>query len=327
MSPEKMPPMNRANVLIVTVLSSLALTMLPAGRGQDEPAGDPNAAALDALKVSAERFVEAFNRADAEAVAATYLPGGEITLQDGTVLAGREAITAFYREGFEEDGETKPRAAIEVDSVRFVTPGVAIESGTLLITKAGDVTTSHPYTAVQIMQEDGTWLTGSVRDELGGAAPPSEKLLALEWLVGDWIIQQGEVETLLSFDWSDFGPYLEGGAEVAQTYVGAVGLSIRIGWDAAREGFVSWGHDSEGGYVQSEWTETESGTWLMRSKGVTSEGEANEYLQVCEIAADQQSFTWTIRDQTIGGALQPNRVLTAVKRPPLPNPVGAQKAN
>lgn len=301
--------------------------MLPAGRGQDEPAGDPNAAALDSLKMSAERFVEAFNRADAEAVAATYLPGGEITLQDGTVLTGREAIAAFYREGFEEAGEVKPRAAIEVDSVRFVTPGVAIESGTLLITKAGDTTTSHPYTAVQIMQEDGTWLTGSVRDELGGAAPPNEQLLALEWLVGDWIIQQGEVETLLSFAWSDFGPYLEGGAEVAQTYAGAVGLSIRIGWDAAREGFVSWGHDSEGGYVQSEWTETEPGTWLMRSKGVTSEGEANEYLQVCEIAADHQSFTWTIRDQTIDGALQPNRVLTAVKRPPLPNPVGAPKAN
>lgn len=301
--------------------------MLPAGRGQDEPAGDPNAAALDALKVSAERFVEAFNRADAAAVAATYLPGGEITLQDGTVLAGREAIAEFYREGFDEAGETKPRAAIEVDSVRFVTPGVAIESGTLLITKAGDVTTSHPYTAVQIMQEDGTWLTGSVRDELGGAAPPNERLLALEWLVGDWIIQQGEVETLLSFAWSDFGPYLEGGAEVAQTYAGAVGLSIRIGWDAAREGFVSWGHDSEGGYVQSEWSEIEPGKWLMRSKGVTSEGEANEYLQVCEIAADHQSFTWTIRDQTIGGVLQPNRVLTAVKRPPLPNPVGAPKAN
>lgn len=321
-----MPSLNRANALVVTVLSSLALMMPPAARGQDAPADDPNAAALDALKISAERFVEAFNRADAAAVAATYLPGGEITLQDGTVLTGREAIAAFYREGYEEAGESKPRAAIEVDSVRFVTPGVAIESGTLLITK-GDVTTSHPYTAVQIMQEDGTWLTGSVRDELGGAAPPNEQLLALEWLVGDWIIQQGDVETRLSFAWSDFGPYLEGGAEVAQTYAGAVALSIRIGWDAAREGFISWGHDSEGGYVQSEWTETEPGTWLMRSKGVTSEGEANEYLQVCEIAADHQSFTWTIRDQTIGGALQPNRVLTAVKRPPLPNPAGTPKAN
>lgn len=317
--------MKRAHLLFLTLASTLAWAT-PAVRSQDEAGEDPNAALLEALKGSAERFVEAFNRADADAVAATYLPEGEITLKDGSIVAGRAAIAEFYRESFEAAGEVKPKAAIEVESVRFVTPGVAIESGNLLITEAGDITTSHPYTAVQIKQEDGSWLTGSVRDELGGGAPPSEKLLALEWLIGDWIIQQDGAETLLSFAWSDFGPYIEGGAEVAQTYAGAVGISLRIGWDAAREGFVSWGHDSEGGYVQSEWTGTAPGAWLMRSKGVTSDGEANEYLQVCEVAADKQSFTWTIRDQTIGGEPQPDRRLTAVKRPPLPNPVAAKKA-
>lgn len=99
MGPEKMTPMGRANILLITILSSLALPMLPAARGQDEPGGDPNAAALEALKVSAERFIEAFNRADAAEVAETCLPGGEITLQDGTVLAGREAIPLEKLEG------------------------------------------------------------------------------------------------------------------------------------------------------------------------------------------------------------------------------------
>ncbi len=311
--------MNRAILFLLPFVLALASTAPPLLRGQDEAAADPNAAELEPLEASAKRFVEAFNQADAEAVAATYLPEGEILLKDGSILSGREAIAEFYRESFEEAGENKLQAAIEADSVRFVTPGVAIETGTLHITSADGVVTSHPYTSVQIKQENGTWLTGSVRDETGGEPLPSEKLLALEWLVGDWIIQQGDAETLLSFSWSEFGPYIEGSAETAVTYSGNVGLSLRIGWDARRGGFISWGHDSEGGYVVSEWTETAPLTWLLRSKGVTSEGESNEYLQVCKADPNRQSFTWTIRDQTIDGEPQPDRLLTAVKRPPAPS--------
>lgn len=311
--------MNRAIFLLLPLALALAFTTSPFLRAQEPSAEDPNAAQLEALEDSAKRFIEAFNRNDAEAVAATYLPEGEILLKDGSILSGRVAIAEFYRESFEAGGENKLQAAIEADSVRFVTPGVAIETGTLHITTPDGAVTSHPYTSVQIKQEDGTWLTGSVRDETGGEGLPSEKLLALEWLIGDWIIQQGDAETILSFSWSEFGPYIEGAAETAVTYSGNVGLSLRIGWDAQRGGFISWGHDSEGGYVVSEWTETEPLSWLLRSKGVTSEGESNEYLQVCKADPNRQSFTWTIRDQTIDGEPQPDRLLTAVKRPPVPN--------
>lgn len=317
--------MNRANLLLSSLVAAFATAAVPALRSQDAPAEDPNAAQLESLEASAKRFIDAFNRADAAAVAATYLPEGEILLKDGSIVSGREAIADFYRENFEAEGDNKPQAAIEADSVRFVTPGVAIETGTLHITSADGAVTSHPYTSVQIKQEDGTWLTGSVRDELGGESLPSEKLLSLEWIVGDWIIQKGDAETRMGFSWSEFGPYIEGGAETAVTYSGNVGLSLRIGWDARRGGFISWGHDSEGGYVVSEWTETEPLTWLLRSKGVTSEGESNEYLQVCKVDPNRQSFTWTIRDQTIDGEPQPDRILTAVKRPPAPNPVGKAK--
>ncbi len=311
--------MNRATLFTITLVSALAFLASAAAQGQDKPTEDPNAAQLESLAASAQRFIDAFNQHDAAALAATYLPEGEILLRDGTIVSGREAITEFYDENFAEEDGGKTQAAIEAESVRFITPGVAIETGTLHITSADGVVTSHPYTSVQIKQADGTWLTGSVRDELGGGSLPSEKLLALEWLIGDWIIQQGDAETLLSFTWSDFGPYIEGSAETAVTYEGNVGLSTRIGWDGQRGGFISWGHDSEGGYVVSEWTETAPMTWLLRSKGVTSDGESNEFIQICKVEPNRQSFTWTIRDQTIDGDPQPDRVLTAVKRPPAPH--------
>ena len=278
-------------------------------------------ARLDALEASARRFVEAYNQANAESVAATFVPEAKLTLADGTVVAGREAITEFYREAFAGVAEAdRLQASIEVGSVRFVSPGVAIESGILHLTSPDGAVSPHPYTALQNQQDDGTWLTGSVRDESDGAPAPVERLSALSWMVGDWLIQNNGMETRLSFDWSDFGPFIEGDADMVETLEGnRVGIQIRIGWDADRGGFTSWSHDSAGGFVQSEWTETGDGVWLIRSKGTTADGEENVYTQLCTVDANRESFTWEIRDQTIGGEAQPDRILDAVKRPPAAN--------
>jgi len=312
-------PHARFSVLAMKIPSVpviIAVAMFHPAWCAEETAADPNADNLASLEKSAATYVEAFNKADAKALAATYLPGGEITLADGTVVSGREAITEFYQETL--NAEPKPKVALEAGSVRFVTPGVAIECGTLHVTAGNGEVSSHPYTAVQVKQEDGSWLTASVRSEADDEAEPSEKLLGLDWIIGDWIIQRAGTETSLSFGWSDFGPYIEGEAEVAQSTGGSDRLQIRIGWDNQRKGFVSWSHDSDGGFVQSEWTETGTLNWLLRTKGVTAAGESNEYTQLCTVDPARQSFTWTIRDQTIGGEAQPERVLTAVKRPPPP---------
>lgn len=302
---------------------TLILSVPSSSLGQDAAAKAESEASarLDALEASARRFVEAYNEGNAESVAATFVPEAELTLADGTVVAGREAITEFYREAFSTTEEAdRLKASIEVGSVRFVAPGVAIESGILHLTSPDGGVSPHPYTAIQIQQADGSWLTGSVRDESGGEAAPVERLSALAWMVGDWLIQNNGMETRLSFDWSDFGPYIEGGADMVETLEGnRVGIQIRIGWDADRGGFTSWSHDSAGGFVQSEWTETGDGVWLIRSKGTTADGEENAYTQLCTVDENRESFTWEIRDQTIGGEPQPDRVLEAVKLPPAAN--------
>jgi uncharacterized protein (TIGR02246 family) len=312
------------SVFCLLALSLPLVYLAPtSGLAQDAPAkADADASArLDALEASARRFVEAYNQGNAESVAATFVPEAELTLKDGTVIAGREAITEFYREAFAGVGEAdRLQASIEVGSVHFVTPGVAVENGTLHLTAPDGGVSSQSYTAIQIQQADGTWLTGSVRDESDGEAAPVERLAALSWMVGDWLIQNNGIETRLSFDWSDFGPYLEGSADMVETLEGnRVGIQIRIGWDADRGGFTSWNHDSAGGFVQSEWTETGDGNWLIRSKGTTADGEANIYTQVCTVDENRERFTWEIRDQTIGGEAQPDRVLEAVKLPPAAN--------
>ncbi len=275
-----------------------------------------DAANLAALQKSAAAYVEAFNKGDAKALAKTYLPDGEITLANGTVIAGREEIQAFYED--ELAGDAKSSAAMEADSLRFITPGVALENGTLHITDAEGKVSSHDYTAVQVKQEDGAWLTASVRGEAADKAPPGDKMNGLDWIIGDWIIQMNDSETKLSFEWSKLGPYIEGSANLARIGGTSDQVSIRIGWDNARKGFVSWSFDGNGGFVRSDWSANGNLKWLMRTQGVTAEGEANQYNQVCEVEPSRQSFKWIIRDHTLGDEIQAEQALTAVRRPPAP---------
>ena len=290
----------------------LAMFAFTGANAQDE---DPNQIHLDALAANATAFVNAYNKGDSAALSQLFLPEGEIVLADGQVIAGREEISKFYAEVL--TGESRPQAAIEAGSVRFITPGIAIEDGTLHVTKpAGDVI-SHYYTAIHVKQETGDWLTASIRDEIEDHAPASEKLIPLEWLVGDWLIEKDGTRTFLSFEWSDDGPFIDGKALTEVAGEESTSSTYRIGWNSNRKNFVSWAFDAVGGYTKSEWTTAEDG-WLLRTTGVTADGEINQSTQSLAPGPSDQSYVWSTRDQTIGGEVLPERTVTVVKRPPNP---------
>lgn len=274
---------------------------------------DPNQAKLEALAANAKSFVESYNKGDHEALAKLFLPEGEIVLADGEVVGGRKEIGEFYREVFAV--QPGPKAALEAGSVRFPTTGIAIEDGTLHVTLPSGELTSHFYTAVNVQQQDGSWLTASIRDEIEDHAPASGKLIALEWLVGDWLIEVDGTRTFLSFDWSEDGPYIDGRALTEVAGSESTSSTYRIGWNGARKNFVSWGFDAQGGYNKSEWNTNENG-WLLRSHGLTGDGEVTQNTQAIVADPNRQGFTWASRDQTIGDELQPDRTVHVVRRPP-----------
>jgi uncharacterized protein (TIGR02246 family) len=292
--------------------AALALLTLTSARSQQD---DPQKANLEALAANASAFVEAYNQADADAIAQRFLPDGEIVLANGEVVSGREEISEFYADLF--SGDKDPKAALEAGAVRFPTPGIAIEDGTLHVTRPTGEIVSHFYTAVQIKQENGSWLTASIRDEIQDHAPASEKLIALEWMVGDWLLEHDGARTFLSFSWSDDGPYIDGKLLTEQAGEPSTSSTYRIGWNSNRKNYISWAFDSLGGYTKSDWTATEGG-WLLRTAGVTADGEVNQSTQLLEPDPEHQGFGWSSRDQTIGGKVLPDRSIRVVKRPPAP---------
>jgi uncharacterized protein (TIGR02246 family) len=296
----------------LSLRAAVACVLLSSAHSQIE---DPNKQNLEALEKNAVAFVEAYNKADAESLSNLFLPEGEIVLANGEVVAGREEISNFYQEVFAP--EAKPKAALEAGSVRFVTPGIAIEDGTLHVTKPSGEVISHYYTAIQVKQENGAWLTASIRDEVEDHAPASEKLIPLEWLIGDWLIEKEGTRTFLSFSWSEDGPFIDGKAVTEQAGEDSTSSTWRIGWNSNRKNYVSWAFDALGGYTKSDWSASEDG-WLMRTTGVTADGEINQSTQSIVPDDKLQGFTWSSRDQTIGGEIAPDRTVRVVKRPPLP---------
>ena len=301
-------PIKLKLLLLFALVGALGLA---AAQGED-----PNAPKLAALEKTAQSFVNAYNKGDAEAISKLFLPEGELVVATGQVVSGRQAIADFYARSFV--GEEAPKAALEAGSVRFVTPGIAIEDGTLHVTAASGEVLSHHYTAVKVQQEDGSWLHANVRDHLEDRAPASEKMIALKWIIGDWQMQVENTITSITFDWSEHGPYIDGKAVTEIAGVPAVSTTWRLGWDARRKGYAAWAFDAGGGFSHSEWTLASDNSWLLRTNGVTADGEGNVCTQVVEVDPTGESFKLITRDQTIGDVVQPDRTVTLVRRPPHP---------
>ena len=294
----------------IVLPSAMLLLSLASAHSQN---ADPNKSSLEALAANAQAYVNAHNEGNAEALANLFIADGEIILSTGEIVSGRAEIEQFYGDLFA--GEKRPRAALEAGSVRFITPKLAIEDGTLHVTRPSGEVISHHYTSTQVQQDDGSWLTASIRDEIEDVAPASEKLLPLEWLIGDWIIEKNGLRIFLTYKWSDDGPFIDGKAVTEMAGEKNTSSTYRIGWNNNRDNYISWAFDSFGGHIISQWTKNNSG-WLLRASGVTADGEVNHSTQTIEPDPSLQHYTWTTRDQTIAGNTLPDGSVRVVKRPP-----------
>ena len=298
--------MTRTLAILATSIFSVAATAQEDDRTDD----------IETLRASAENYVKAYNEKDAKAIAALYLENGEIHARGGEVVSGRQAIEARYEMLFTE-GQSG-QAALEVGKLRFVSPGIAVEEGTVHVTYDDEELKSFNYTAIHVEQDDGIWKTARVRDEPKAPNPAHDHLEDLSWILGDWMLESGETKTYLSFDWSDDGPFLDGRALTESAETLDTSATMRIARNPENSTYVSWLYDADGGFSVGEWIRKDDKSWLIRQRGVTSDGEKMRGTREIRVDANGQGFTWNSRDMTIDGELLPDRDLRVVKRPPSP---------
>lgn len=290
---------------------------IPQARSQDAKTAKPDAQSeLEVLKASAEQFETAFNKGDAAAIAAQFAENAEVVDEDGNVVTGRENIQTRFTEIFKN--YPKAKVAVELTSLRQLSPDVAVEDGYSATTLDPEETGSRsPYTIVHV-KRNGKWLVASVRDfpEEESETTAYDELQPLAWLVGQWVDQSGDAKVETECHWADDGNYL------VQDYVVKVrgGLESRgmqrIGWDPIRKTIRGWAFDQGGGFVESIWTPVDGG-WVIKADGYSPAGVSGSATRILTpLGTDLYQLDSTQR--LIGHELLPDVTVKVARRPPDP---------
>src|SRR4051812_43468897 len=181
---------NRFCTLITTIIVSVFGIPLPAAAHMT--------AEEQAIRKAAEKFVSAYDRGDATAVAAHWTEDGEYTIGQQSVK-GRDAIAKLYAEFLHAHPGSK--MDVKIDSIRVVAPTVAIEQGTASVSNsANGPGSASSYSAVHVKQGD-KWLMVSVRESELRSVPFDRDLKELDWLVGKWSTGKDGPQVTLNCDW------------------------------------------------------------------------------------------------------------------------------
>ncbi len=118
--------MQRSLIAICDLLATGAVLQQPSGAAE-------TTAADDAIRRTAQEFIEAYDHGDAAAVAAQWVPDGEYIIGERSVR-GREAIAKLYADFFREHPGSQMK--VKIDSIRLLAPTVAIEQGTASVSNS-----------------------------------------------------------------------------------------------------------------------------------------------------------------------------------------------
>lgn len=284
------------------------------------PAQQPKATATDRgvsadeqqIRQAVTAFVEQYNAHKTDGVAALFAADARMVLRDGTEINGRDEIKQSFAEAF----ATSPKGAVSVvvDSIRFLTPDVAVEEGSTSLFPDGETLTSSGRYTVLHLKKNGRWLMQSVRVVDEETLSSYGQLQALEWLVGEWI-DEGRNETVeAKFRWDDNKSFLLEEFQVIRGGEVVLKGTQRIGWDPQAKTVRSWIFDSAGGFGEAIWTPVED-KWVCKAKGVGSDGGSASATRTLTRAA-QDRVIWSSTDRLAGGEQLPDLAVTMVRKPP-----------
>ena len=305
-------------------------TALPAATGTAKPpaqaapkettapaaADDKNAADEAAIRETGETFAKAFEKGDAKAVAAHFTLDAEYVDEQGNVFQGRQAIETSLTAFFAENPDR--RLDVTIDTIRFVSPGVAIEDGMTAVTSPeGGTSNDSRYTAVHV-KANGKWLTASSREHApNGRRQHATKIQQLDWLVGNWVDEDDDSIVEFSCQVADNGHFLLRQFTVKIAGQESMTGTQRIGWDPVGGKLCTWIFDSEGGYGEGTWHRN-GDSWVLKTTGVTADGQTASGSSIYTLVSDH-IMTWQAVDHEIAGVQLPDgEVVTIVRKPPSP---------
>jgi uncharacterized protein (TIGR02246 family) len=303
----------RGFLLVVALLfaaQTIALTQQPKAKSPSSS----TAADEEQIRKAVVAFVEQYNAHKAADVAALFAPDARMVFADGTEVNGRDEIKQSFEEAF--DSNPKIAVSVVVDSIRFLTPEVAVEEGATTLFPDGETLTSRDRYTVLHLKRDGRWQMQSVRVVEEESLSAYGELAPLEWLVGEWIDEGREEDVVATFRWDENKSFLLEDFQVVRGGETILKGTQRIGWDPQAKQIRSWIFDSAGGFGESTWTPA-GDDWICKARGVQPNGtSASATRRLTRVAQDR--VLWSSTDRVVGDDVLPDLTVTMVRTPPKP---------
>jgi uncharacterized protein (TIGR02246 family) len=264
---------------------------------------DRQAADEATIRKAVAEYVAAFNKGDAKALAAMWSPEAVYTNPvSGEQVVGRAEIEKQFAGIFAEAKNIKLEA--KTDSVRFVSPNVAVEQGTAKVIRPDQSPEESEYTAVYL-KRDGQWLLDRVTEEDVVAVPTHyAQLKELDWMVGRWVDQDDNATVVTECSWTKNNNFLTRSFTVQiRDQIDMAGMQI-IGWDPSTKQIRSWVFDSDGGFGQGTWSK-KGNRWYIQQSGVLPDGRKSSSVNIVTYLDDNTCTLQSI-NRMAGGELLPN---------------------
>lgn len=305
-----------------TTIIALLIALLGTGWGQANDAApgpsekqkptkpDQTVEDLAALRAGSQAFVAAFNKGDAQAVAALWTEDGEYLDEAGRNFAGREAIEKGYAEFFADHAGCKIR--IMIDSLRLLGDNAAVEEGRAMVEPAPEGAPGISKYTVFHVKVDGKWRMASVRDAWIETPSAYKNVVDLQWLIGSWSAEEHGAKHESVCRWVANKSFVERKYKV--TYpdqTTSSGVQI-IGFNPQGGHVQSWNFSSDGGHAVGVWTARENG-WQAEVEGMLGNGVQTSAINLLT-RIDDNAYAWQSIERSAGGIVLPDTDEIVVKR-------------
>ena len=288
---------------LAVVIGTVALSTFAAdGRGAEPsgPGDGPAAADVDAIRAAASAYRAALAKGDMDAVRDAWTADGDIVDGWGNLLTAKDVSSI----GGDPEASGRPEFRVGQTRLRFVTPDVALEDGSVdAILPGTTVPIEGWFTAVWVRQGGG-WKLAGVRESERPVAPTADMLEDLDWMVGAWTLvterAAGGEETSsmeMTVRWDAGRTFLVREAKLTSRESDGepdvVEMEQRIGWDPVVGRVRSWSFSTDGSRGEATWFR-DGDSWVVRGSAVLPDGRQTDSVNIYTYDGDAKCIWRTL---------------------------------
>lgn len=268
--------------LVAAIVTAAGL--LPAAVAQDAKSDGPPAD-VAAIRAASTAYRAALAKGDEAAIRAAWTADGDIVDGWGNRLLANDpaALTGL------PSGGPRPEFRFGESRLRFITPDVAVEDGTVDAILPGMETPIEGWFSAVWARKDGAWKLASLREAERPLPADADMLADLGWMVGDWKLlvdaaadaEQPDAPAMeMQVRWDAGRSYLIRDARVPVAGEAEfVEVHQRIGWDPLVRRIRSWSFSSDGGRGEATWFR-DGDSWVAVQTAVLPTGRQETAVNI-----------------------------------------------